>query len=77
VRQDHGAHVRVNLFIQDESGDHNFDGEYLNALFAWEEMCRFQKNGGYYTEDNTVFVPWHRVNYARIEEIEEVDGDHD
>jgi hypothetical protein len=60
----------VTLFIQEHRGDFNFEKEYVNRDAAERTLMFFEDSGGYWTEDGAVYVPWHRVDLARIEEVE-------
>lgn len=64
----------VTLFIQDNAGDHNFEQEYPDTATAQCLLATIEKSGGYWSEDrygNVVYVPWHRVDFARITKGEE------
>lgn len=69
----------VKLFIQDTTGDYNYEQEFASRRIAAEELSRIRKDEGYWiveeadedTPPNDIFVPWHQVGFARIEETEE------
>jgi hypothetical protein len=67
---------RIVLFIQNLSGDYNFEREYPTTEEALQAVELFRLGGGYVTEEGNVFVPWHRVDFARLTEVEdeEIDG---
>jgi hypothetical protein len=73
---------KVTLFIQDQYGDHNLEKEYSTCDLAERAVESFKKDGGYWlveTDEETnngadVFVPWHRVDFCRIEPVED-EGD--
>lgn len=62
--------MSVNLFIQDRCGDHNFDATYITRMAAESALERFRTVLGGYWTDEDVFVPWHRVDFAKIEELD-------
>jgi len=62
----------VRVFIQDQSGDHNFDTTI--EVKPVEFVNQVRQAGGYYvldTRDNVVFVPWHNIHFIRFEEENE------
>jgi hypothetical protein len=63
---------KVTLFVQDRSGNHNLELEYSMRDLALSELNSIHERGGYWTRDGddsiSIFVPWHRVDFARINE---------
>lgn len=60
----------ITLWIQDHSGDNNYEANYGNRSLAEKALDAIKDNGGYYTTDShdrRIFVPWHRVDFARFE----------
>jgi len=68
----------VNLFIQDINGDHNLNAGFGSQSRAEDAVERFMKAGGYWYVkaddegkiEERAFIPWHRVEFCRIEEVE-------
>jgi hypothetical protein len=60
----------VTLFIQEHSGDFNLEKEYTDRDAAERSLMHFEDSGGYWIDEGTVYVPWHRVDFARIDEVE-------
>jgi hypothetical protein len=59
----------VTLFIQEHSGDHNFEAEFKNRYTAEKAVSQWIAKGGYWMNaDKLIWVPWHRVDYVRFDE---------
>lgn len=69
--------MSVTLFIQERSGDFNYDEDFADKFEAQKEFNRLKDSlQGYWVETDDgveVFVPWHRVDHVEL--IEEEDGD--
>ena len=71
----------VTLFIKERSGNFNFeDDRFLNKAAATRYLQLIMSDGGYAVIDEnkkqitTTFIPWHQVDFARIEQTEEANG---
>lgn len=71
---------KVTLFIQDVEGDHNFERVFSGGNDARAALYDIKDDGGYWTEKKNgetgeiterIFLPWHRISFARIEPIVE------
>lgn len=63
--------VMFQLFVQDHSGDHNLEAVFDSRDPAWDQVEQIRADGGYWTAKGAdqIFVPWHRVDFARITEV--------
>lgn len=62
--------MTIVLFIREANGDNNYKGEFPTVAAAKEALAQFRIGGGYWLigkNRHEYFIPWHRVNYARIE----------
>ena len=60
--------MSVTLFIQDRSGNYNFYFECPTKEVARNLLKFFIEQGGYWTLNDSVFIPWHRVDFAEVRE---------
>jgi hypothetical protein len=56
----------MRLFIRERDGDYNLDLKFDARFAAVYKLEEIKKNGGYW--NGNVFTPWHRVDYAKVEE---------
>lgn len=57
--------MSVTLFIQDHSGDCNYDRSFDDDDCAKRALKLIVANGGYWY-DELMFIPWQRADYAEI-----------
>jgi hypothetical protein len=69
----------VKLFLRENDGDYNYEKTYYGVDDAETALKDIQAAGGYWWIDKndrgkdsnkSVFIPWHRVDYASIEKEE-------
>jgi hypothetical protein len=60
--------MSVTLFIRTRDGDFNYDAEFDDLDSARGAVRNFAFDGGYWLKNDTIFVPWHSVDYARMKE---------
>lgn len=65
--------MSITLFIQEEFADYNFEREYSTFDEARTALFSIKGEGGYWSSEaarngktETIFIPWHKVNYAKI-----------
>lgn len=70
--------MSVTLFIQERSGDFNYDEDFTDEFEARKEFNHLKDSlQGYWVETDDgveVFVPWHRVDHVELIKNEE-DGE--
>ena len=54
--------------MQDHSGNYNLERNYFTRETAMIAFDQIRAYGGYWTNDGNIFVPWHRINFVRIED---------
>ncbi len=59
--------MSVNVFIQEHSGDYNGDIEFDTRIQARSFVETTREARGYWFDTDT-FIPWHRIDYIKIEE---------
>lgn len=63
----------MKLFIMERNGDHNYEAWSTEEVLL-SNLARIREQGGYWTTDREkqkVFVPWHQVEFARLEQDED------
>ena len=58
----------ITMFIQDRSGNYNFECEFPDRPTAIRALNEIKNAEGYWVDEkHSIFIPWHRVDFVRIE----------
>jgi len=57
--------MSINVFIQERSGNYNWNHSCYDTIHAQEYVEEIHKAGGYWCD--LTFIPWHRIDFIKVE----------